>query len=176
MEILRTIYGAATSAKKPFVLIGGHALNVHGISRSTGDIDLMVEANDSVFWRELLVRLDYEVFHESWAFLQSKPTSPAAWPLNLMLVGHETMAKALKDAVSTDVFGPLLQVASLGSLIAMKLHALKYVDAERALKDQADLLALMNIAGIAVDSAAFRQLCSRYATVEVYGRIIKIKR
>ena len=176
MEILRTIHAAANTAQKRFLVIGGHALNVHGISRSTGDLDLMVETKDLDFWREFLVGLGYEVFHESSGFLQSKPGTLAAWPIDLMLVSGETMVKALQDADSTQVFGPSVQVASVGSLIAMKLHTLRFVDAERALKDQADLLALLNLAGIATDSEAFRQLCSRYGTLEVYERITKTKR
>jgi len=176
MEILRTIHAAATKGERRFLLIGGHALGVHGISRSTGDLDLMVEVKDVDFWRALLVRLGYDVFHESSGFLQSKPGSVAAWPIDLMLVSAETMAKALQDAGSTEAFGPSIQVASVGSLIAMKLHTLKFVDAERALKDQADLLALLQLAGIDPNSDTFRQLCSRYGTLEVYERIAKTKR
>jgi hypothetical protein len=176
MEIIRSIHSAATKAKKPFLVIGGHALSVHGISRSTGDLDLMVEARDVDFWRELLVRLGYDVFHESSGFLQSKPGSPTAWPIDLMLVSADTMAKALKDAASTAALGPSVQVASVGSLIAMKLHTLKFVGDDRALKDQSDLLALLKLAGIGKDSDAFRQLCLRYATLEIYERFAEKKR
>jgi hypothetical protein len=176
MDILKTIHSAASREHKRFLLIGGHALNVHGLSRSTSDVDLMVELEDAPFWRELLIRLGYDVFHESASFLQSKPSTLAAWPVDLMFVSKDTMTKALADAASTPVFGPSLFVASIGSLIAMKLHALKYVDAVRALKDQADLLGLLELAGIAADSEAFRQLCNQYGTVEVYERISHIKR
>jgi hypothetical protein len=91
-----------------------------------------------------------------------------------MLVSSETMSKALTDTSSTDIFGPTIPVASVGSLIAMKLHALKYVDAVRALKDQSDLLSLLQQAGIPTQSEAFRQLCARYGTMEIYERLIKI--
>jgi hypothetical protein len=73
-----------------------------------------------------------------------------------MLISNDTMTKALKHAAATTVFGSPLSVASVGSLIAMKLHALNYVDPVRALKDQADLLALLELAGIQADSQAFR--------------------
>jgi hypothetical protein len=174
MEILKAIHSAAAQANKRFVMIGGHALNVHGVSRSTADIDLMVEKDDAPFWRDLLGRLTYDVFHETSSFIQSKPTALAAWPIDLMLVNADTMSKALADSVSTDIFGPTVPVASVGSLIAMKLHALKYVDAVRALKDQSDLLALLQQAGIPTQSEAFRQLCARYGTIEIYERLNKI--
>lgn len=174
MEILKAIHSAAAKAHKRFILIGGHAFNVHGISRSTGCVDLMVESDDALFWRELLESLQYEVFHQTSSFIQSKPTSLAAWPVDLMLVSRETMTKALTDSSPTDIFGPTVAVASVGSLIAMKLHALKYVDAVRALKDQSDLLALLQQAGILTQSEAFRQLCVRYGTLDIYERIKKI--
>lgn len=175
MKILQTIHDAALQEQKRFLLIGGHALNVHGLVRSTTDVDLMVEVGDAPFWRELLIRLGYDIFHESSSFIQSKPPSLAAWPVDLMLVSTDTMTKALQDASTTEVLGPSVFVASVGSLIAMKLHALKYVDAVRALKDQADLLGLLQIAGIAVESEAFRQLCVHYGSLAVYERISQIK-
>jgi hypothetical protein len=176
MEILQTISDAAKQGGRRFLLIGGHALNVHGVSRSTGDLDLMVEAADAAFWKGALERLGYDIFHESSGFMQSKPPSITAWPVDLMLVNAETMTKALADSINTTVLGPSVQVASLGSLIAMKLHALKFVDEVRALKDQSDLLALLEISKIAPDSEAFRQLCIRYGTLEWYERIAKFKR
>lgn len=175
MEILKTIHAATTRAHKRFLLIGGHALNVHGISRSTGDLDLMVRAQDAPFWRELLIRLGYDIFHESSAFIQSKSAAIAAWPIDLIVVNDETMEKALRDAITTEVMGPRVEVASLGSLIAMKLHALKFVDSARALKDQSDLLALLGLAGITVDSESFRQLCLKYGTIGIYERLVRIK-
>lgn len=174
MEILKAIHTAVSHARKRYILIGGHALNVRGISRSTGDIDLMVERDDAPFWKELLVRLDYEVFHETQSFIQSKSKCITAWPIDLMLVSSETMTKALADSTSHDIFGPPVPVASTGSLIAMKVHALKYVDAARALKDQSDLLALLQQAGIPIQSETFRQICSRYGTMEIYERLCKI--
>lgn len=176
MEILKSVHNAATKANKRFLLIGGHALNVHGISSSTVDVDLMVEASKASFWRDLLTRLGYEVFHESAGFMQSKPALITAWPIDLMLVSEATMTKALRDAETTDVFGPPIRVAAVGSLIAMKLHALKFVDAVRALKDESDLLALLELAGIPLDSEPFRQLCLRYATIEWYERIRQFKK
>lgn len=174
MEILKAIHTATSTAHKRFLVIGGHALNVHGIMRSTGDIDLMVESVDAQFWKELLQRLGYMFFHESSGFMQSKPGVVTAWPIDLMLVSTETLSKALADASTSDVFGPPLSVASVASLIAMKLHALKYVDPVRALKDQSDLLALLQQARIAPDSEVFRQLCIRYGTIEIYERLTKI--
>lgn len=175
MEIIRQIHSATLKDGKHYMVIGGHALNIQGISRSTGDIDLMVEKSDADFWRALLVSLGYEIFHETIAFIQSKPHALAAWPIDLMLVSTETMRKAQQDADTTDIFGPAIKVASIGTLIAMKLHALKYVSDVRALKDQSDLLELLKLAGISPCSEQFRQLCEKYATLEIYERLSRLQ-
>jgi hypothetical protein len=93
-----------------------------------------------------------------------------------MLVDTETIDKVSKDSTTTDVFGPPLPVASVANLIAMKLHALKFVDAVRALKDQSDLFALLELSGMTVDSESFRQMCERYGTIEIYERLAAIKK
>jgi hypothetical protein len=175
MEIIRSIHAATAKGGQNFILIGGHALNFQGISRSTGDIDLMVERSDSPFWRSLLISLGYNIFHETPAFIQSKPPLLAAWPIDLMLVSAETIQKASSEATTTEIFGPPIKVASIGSLIAMKLHALKYVDPVRALKDQSDLMELLKLAGISPASEQFRQLCIKYATLVIHERLSEFK-
>ena len=176
MEILKRAQEEASKNKKRFLLIGGHALNVQGVSRSTADLDLMVEAQDAPFWRDFLAHQGYSIFHETASFIQSKAPALTSWPIDPMLVSEATMTKALRDAVTTDSFGAPVSVASVGSLIAMKLHALKYVDAVRALKDEGDLLALLELAGLAVDSGDFRQMCEKYGTLEVYERFARFKK
>lgn len=106
MEVLKLVEKEAALAGKRFILIGGHAINVHGISRTTGDIDLMVEREDLKFWSALLMKLNYTIFRETSAFIQSRPTEIAAWPIDLMLVSEQTMSKALADALYTAHFGP----------------------------------------------------------------------
>lgn len=168
MEIIRSIHAAAAKDGRKCILIDGHAISFQEISRSTGDIDLMVESSDSEFWRNLLVSLGYDIFNETSAFIQSKPRSLAAWPIDLMLVSTETILKASSEAATTEIFGQPIKVASVGSLIAMKLRALKYVDPVRSLKDQSDLMELLKLAGISPCSERFRQLCVKYTTIEMY--------
>lgn len=174
MEILQVLTRESALAKKRFLVIGGHALNFHGISRTTGDLDLMVEREDLNFWRAILLRLHYTIYHETSAFIQSKSNDLAAWPIDLMLVGSETMEKAMAEAVVSDTFGCKIYVASVGNLIAMKLHGLKANQAHRMQKDQGDLFELLEIAKLSPLTEAFRQLCLKYANLEVYERLRKI--
>ena len=85
------------------------------------------------------------------------------------------MLKASSEATTTEIFGPPIQVASVGSLIAMKLHALKYADSVRTLKDQSDLKDLLKLDGIPPSAGQFRQLCVKYTTLEVYERLSRLQ-
>jgi hypothetical protein len=57
MEILRSISLYADGKNMPFMVIGGHAINTYGISRQTGDLDLMVPLRTNPLWLELMGKL-----------------------------------------------------------------------------------------------------------------------
>ncbi len=56
----------------------------------------------------------------------------------------------------------------------MKLHTLKTGPAERFARDLADILELLKIQGLSPRDTAFRDMCEKYATLEVHERIIRI--
>lgn len=172
MEILKIINEYASKEGKAFIVIGGHALNAHGISRTTGDLDLMVARSDCAFWENFLSSLGYTIFQKTSAFIQSKAPSIAAWSIDLMLVDESTMSKALHEAIMYNHGGPVVPTASVSHLLAMKLHALKSNAPHRTQKDLGDLLELIKIKGLPPESREFRQLCLKYANLDVYERII----
>ncbi|MCB0335165.1 MAG: hypothetical protein KDD62_02635 [Bdellovibrionales bacterium] len=57
MEVLRTIALYAESKDMPFLVIGGHAVNAYGISRQTGDIDLLVPKEAHSAWDKMLSKI-----------------------------------------------------------------------------------------------------------------------
>lgn len=54
MEILKTIPSYTKTLDLSFVLIGGHAVNFYGISRQTGDINLLTDRGQKAKWNSLL--------------------------------------------------------------------------------------------------------------------------
>ena len=173
MEILKLIKQQAIIQDKKFLVIGGHALNAHGVSRTTADLDLMVARADIDFWEKLLIDLKYTIFQKTVAFMQTKAPSVTAWSIDLMLVDESTLSKALREGVLYDHGGEIVPTASVAHLIAMKLHTLKSNQAHRMQKDLGDLYQLLKIKGLALDSIEFKQLCQKYANNEVYEKIIK---
>ncbi|MBX7144378.1 MAG: nucleotidyltransferase [Oligoflexia bacterium] len=173
MEILRTISSEAAANGVSFIVIGGHAVNAHGISRTTGDIDLMVKITDKEFWLGLLKKLNYSIRQETAAFVIANPPTIAAWPIDFMLVSDETFDIARADAVMFDHAGAKCQTASIQHLIAMKLHALRSAQPHRESKDFGDVLALVKVGAVDTNSSDFRQFCTKYGSIELYERILE---
>jgi len=176
MEILRVLKEKAALNGLQFLVIGGHAVNVYGYQRTTGDLDLVVPAEDLGKWEEILGGLGYKVFHAQKAFAQFSPPQMTAWPLDLMLVSHETFDKLYSQSEEHLFRDVIARVPNIKHLIAMKLNALKDARPSRGLKDFDDVLHLCGIAGLSVDSDEFRRLCTKFATIKVYEEFLRLQK
>ena len=54
LKFVQEISAAAQSRKLDALLIGGHAVNLHGVSRFTEDFDFLIDRANVASWRELL--------------------------------------------------------------------------------------------------------------------------
>ena len=172
MKILKSLLGLCTQHGKKVIVIGGHALNAHGVIRSTGDLDLMVLRDDADFWLNQLSSVGYFAFNRTTAFIQFKAPDITSWPIDLMLVDRSTFELACEQAIEKQHGEVVISTASIMHLIAMKLHALKNQQIDRFKKDESDLLRLLDICGISLDSEVFRQLCAKYGTMQLYERLV----
>ena len=174
MKILDLIHLQARKEGLEFILIGGHAINAIGDRRQTRDIDLVVCETDRKHWKELLLSIGYEELNVSDAFLQFSPTDMAQWPVDIILVNKETYNGLRDKATAMNIGGQYdVLIPAAEHLIAMKLHTLKQGNQERRLKDLLDIITLVRHGQIDIDSDNFRQLCEKYAALEIYEEIIK---
>lgn len=171
MKILRAITDEARSARLPFIVIGGAAVNAWGHARLTLDLDLLIPRSDVSAWEVLLQQFGYVRIPEQTAFAQFVPPLKDMWPVDLMLVDDDTFKKMSAEAVEKIVDGVTLKVPSPLHLIALKLHALKHGKPERDAKDLTDVFELVRLGHIEVSSDTFRALCEKYATNEIYEKI-----
>ncbi len=169
VEILRTITLYTTSKNMPFVIIGGHALNSLGLSRHTGDLDLLVPNGDRDLWLELLSQLRYKPLQNDQFFARFRAEDISSWPIDLMFVGNETFLK-FKQASKPVEFGLCkADVASAEHLISLKIHALKKYQEHRHAKDFSDLLFLIKKSGIKMED--LNALCLKYANQQLFEKI-----
>lgn len=172
MEILRTILLYAEGKDMPFVVIGGHAVNAYGISRQTGDLDLLVQRDQKEAWKELMIKLKYQQLQSDDFFARFQPSTIAAWPIDLMYVADETFQKMFTGA-STESFGVVdVPVVSVRHLIMLKIHALKHYQEHRYAKDYNDVLQLLQVDGIEIEDDELRSWCQKYASEELYRKLV----
>ncbi|MBP9838737.1 MAG: nucleotidyltransferase [Proteobacteria bacterium] len=171
MEILRTISLYAEAKKIPFLIIGGHAINYYGFSRQTGDVDLLVKLADKNWWIELFNKLKYEVSQNDDKFIRMRAKTLAAWPIDFMLVDDNTFDKLNNHSVQATLGVADVRVVSPNHLVTLKLHALRHYQEHRFQKDYNDIIWLLRNKKTTLDDNEIKELCLKYATLEIYEKI-----
>ncbi|MEW6745887.1 MAG: nucleotidyl transferase AbiEii/AbiGii toxin family protein [Planctomycetota bacterium] len=176
MEILRILTHRGRERGISFILIGGHALNVYGVARQTGDVDIVVRAEDRNEWRAILTSLGYKLYHDHPSFMQFMAPSIDTWPVDLILVDGPTFTGLHHDGREVELGAARVIVPSVEHLLALKLHVLKQQQPERELRDLEDILGLIERARVDVSRPAFLHLCEKYGTREIHDRIVELMR
>lgn len=173
MPDLDTIFDIA-SRRLPAVgveclLIGGFAVNYHGYTRNTLDVDFMIMAEQAVLVRHTMADAGFtNVTVEANVTLFRAPDCPLR--VDFLNVDADTLRQLLSRAVTAEVCGHRLKIPALRDLLAMKVFALSSQTARRLAKDLPDIAYLSVLHELDVD-ADVRPLCDRFGTPEVYEMI-----
>ena len=171
MGLFQTINGEAGKRGLPFLVVGGLAVNFHGISRDTADLDLLVQRDAREKWLSLLAELGYSVFQEEGAFVQLSSPKQGEWPVDLMMVGEPTFLAMFEHGREVEMYGARLLIPALEHLIALKLHALKNSHAGTVVKDFLDVENLVRVNNIDLHSETVRGLFLKYGNAELHEKI-----
>ena len=139
-----------------FLVIGGYAVNAHGYSRTTIDIDFLVRREDRALWMARLCQRGCAILREADVFMQF--TQERGTAIDLMLVRDETFEQFWTASEERTAMGVLVRVPSLDHLIALKLHALKQQLAQRTFKDADDVESLVRMNKLDLQSPRYEQL------------------
>lgn len=148
-----------------FLVIGGHAVNAYGYTRTTLDFDFLIAADQLPKIRALLEANGYRWAGQTATFAKMQPplTDPPSLPADLMLVSGDTFAK-LREGCRRMPFGDrLLPVPAPLHLIALKLHAMRNPERRAAGRDLSDILGLVSMCQINPHSRDFCTILDRYA-------------
>ena len=85
----------------------------------------------------------------------------------------ETRKKIIEDGKKTEVVGEKLIIPSIDHLIALKLHAIKHNQKNRIWKDLPDVISLIKMNHMDCRKKAFKELCLKYGSSEIYQTILK---
>ena len=165
MPIYAPVFEALYAADIPFLVIGGHAVVLHGHQRNTFDLDLLIAEGNLPAAKLVLSGLGYTSYFESGAFLQLTPPANLP-PLDLMIVDQTTFDRLSLFTESRVLDGNRILIPDPLRLVALKLHALKAVSRPDREKDWADIAGVIRAAGIDLENPEFQAIVQRYGPLE----------
>jgi predicted nucleotidyltransferase len=165
---------SAVSAKSGTrcVLIGGFAINYYNVPRQTLDVDFLITKDDFDKISEQLRKAGFELGNIQEVFAQFKGTDHYLMDLDFMFVDKQTLDKIIADGKEITISKQKFTIPSLNTLIALKLHAIKYNQRLREYKDLPDIINLIRANKMDYKSEEFRGLCLKYGTEELYKKIV----
>jgi hypothetical protein len=156
------------------VLIGGFAVNYYKVSRQTADADFMIDEEAFPRIRALMEKKGFITALKQNVFAQMKPASPGSlMDVDFMFVDKKTLDQIVNAGRNIKIADCEFIVPSLMHLIALKLHSIKHNSALRENRDLPDIIELIRQNGLKTDDAEFRELCIKYGTWELYGKILE---
>lgn len=155
----------------PFAVIGGFGLHAYGLSRTTYDLDLLVDASSQdELIRYLEEELGYQTLHRSAGYSNHLHRDPAWGRLDFVYIRGETSRKLFAELRTAEVLaGVELPVPRPEHLAALKIHAMKN-DPARRHRELADLRFLLGLPQI--DRAAVRAELDKRGLGEAYDDLV----
>ena len=154
------------------VLIGGFAVNQYKVTRQTVDVDFLITKESFDEISEQLQKAGFEIDVIEEVFARFKGDDHYMMDIDFMFVEKETLDKIIKDGNEIAISDQRFIVPSLNTLIALKLHAIKYNQKVREYKDLPDIINLIRANNIDYKAKEFRELCLKYGTEELYKKIL----
>jgi predicted nucleotidyltransferase component of viral defense system len=165
-DFAQTLYSRFEQEGVTLLLAGGWAVNFHGYSRFTRDVDWICSRANERKACDLMESLGLTKTAEGMAsrFVMSK--DPSLPPVDLIWVDEVTFEKMAATENRTGRHGDI-PVIGFESLLAMKLHALKD-DKHRQGRDVLDIRSLLEYSPTRISEERVKELCLRYAGPGVY--------
>jgi len=168
MSVFARLADAVAHEGLAVLVIGGHAVNAYGYSRTTVDVDFLVAVETFPNWRTVFESVGYHWIGQTETFARLDPpvTDPPSLPVDVMLVSPETFSKLYAERNLLDFGGSLLPVPKPLHLVALKLHAMLNPERFKKGRDLPDILNLISICQIDTNSREFQTVLDRYANDE----------
>jgi hypothetical protein len=151
-----------------YAVAGAFALSAYGLSRTTQDLDFVV---DVAARRDLVSRfetLGYETLHCSDGYSNHVHPLPNLGRVDCIYVGEPTASHLFGSAAAMPILGRTIRVPKPEHLAAMKILAMKN-DPRRTFREMADLQFVLGLPG--VDVAEIRQHFERHGLLERFDEL-----
>ena len=142
MPIFAPVFRTLKKAGAPFLVIGGHAVVLHGHLRNTFDLDLLISDSGFDAGRTALAALGYRTYFQTNAFLQLHAPENLP-PLDLMIVDDRTFRRIEGTASEKSLDGEQIRIPDVLRLVALKLHAVREPTRRTSETDWQDVAGLL---------------------------------
>ncbi|MBF0594259.1 MAG: nucleotidyltransferase family protein [Candidatus Omnitrophica bacterium] len=155
-----------------YALIGGMALHAAGLTRATGDIDLLVHADDADKLRSVLLETGFKVFHEDENVLQAAVPWLPIGGVDVIWSRRQYSRDMLARRVSTP---DGIYVVDPEGIIGLKVQAIANAP-ERRLSDAVDIEWLLRTHSQSMNMALVREYFALFSmTAELENILTRIK-
>ena len=159
------------------VLFGAIAMGVYGYQRNTLDVDFMLPENDFKNFTNILKAIGYQKVLQTAQYAKFRHENDAFMDIDTVFVAPNTADEIINLAEAKPIRGGnVFLCASLETILATKLHAVRYNNECRGGKDLTDIKMLIKSNDIDVSSEWFKNLCIKYGSKDVYNNILGNKR
>jgi Nucleotidyl transferase AbiEii toxin, Type IV TA system len=148
------------------LLVGGHALQAHGVVRQTVDVDCLVPDVRASSLEEILRSAGFTRLARTENF--SRFRHPTLGHVDVLFVDSPTFDQLSRQSLPYKVGNATLRVPSLDHLIALKLHAIKN-DPARELRDLSDIVDMVKRNSFSGDE--LRRLCMRFGPAGIWDKV-----
>jgi len=123
-----------------YALIGGFALGLYGLDRTTTDIDFIINIKDIEKMKKILLESGYELLFHSDNVLQFVSPIKDFGQIDILIAKREISLNMLKNAITKDILNNSISIKVLlpEDIIALKFQAIKN-DKSRELIDRNDI-------------------------------------
>lgn len=167
---MQAVFDLLARSQRPLLIIGGHALEAHGVSRQTADVDCLIAAEDRAALGELLHSGGFTLVGETENFARYEHQSPLLPDVDVLLVDATTLEKLLPAAVPIHGSREGLRTPALAHLIALKLHAIRNNPLREA-RDLGDIAELLRANPKSIPSEELAALCSQFGPAGIEAKL-----
>lgn len=144
------------------IIIGGWAVQAHGYSRNTVDVDRLIAVENDAALESELKKAGFICFEEKTSFRRFNHRLDSLMVLDVMRVNAATFTKMWDASEPFDVSGITLRVPALAHLLALKLHAAQ--NEHRGQKDMIDIIELLTANPGVLQAGELLKLCNQFGT------------
>jgi hypothetical protein len=153
--------GLLTQAKIRLLVVGGMAVNAHGFTRLTVDVDGLIATDDLEMVADAFQSAGYSETTRNHLFARFHRPDLDPGTVDVLLVSRQTMDKIWPDRIVTEFRSHELPIPKLEHLFALKLHAVRN-DPKRWGGDLRDIQELIRSNPGVVTRAKLVELCERF--------------